>query len=65
MKTVSGRYRGIVHVHRIGEDPNSSEEHDTEGDFATDVDARDAARTLARSLLDEQIEAHKKVQGID
>ncbi|WP_235362729.1 hypothetical protein [Burkholderia sp. A9] len=65
MKTVSGRYRGIVHVHRIGEDPDSSEQHDTEGDFATDVEARDAARTLARSLLDKQIEAHEKAQGID
>ncbi|RBJ74109.1 hypothetical protein C3L29_033935 [Pseudomonas sp. MWU12-2534b] len=37
MKTVSGRYRGIVHLHRIGEDPGFSEQHDTEGDFATNV----------------------------
>ena len=65
MKTVSGRYRGIVHVHRIGKDPDSSEQHDTEGDFATDVEARDAARTLARRLLDEQIKAHEKAQGND
>lgn len=65
MKTVSGRYRGIVHVHRIGKDPDSSERHDTEGDFATDVEARDAARTLARRLLDAQIKAHEKAQGSD
>lgn len=65
MKTVSGRYRGIVHVHCIGKGPDSSEQHDTEGDFATDAEARDAARTLAHSLLDEQIEAHEKAPGTD
>ncbi|KVN53912.1 hypothetical protein WT92_24775 [Burkholderia stagnalis] len=65
MQTTSGRYRGIVHLHRIGEDPGISEQHDTEEDFATDVEARDAARTLARSLLEEQTQRHEKAQGID
>ncbi|KVH75719.1 hypothetical protein WJ42_14990 [Burkholderia cepacia] len=65
MQTTSGRYRGIVHLHRIGEDPGTSEQHDAEGDFASDVDARDAARTLARRLLKEQIKGHEKAQGID
>jgi hypothetical protein len=54
MKTMSGRYRGIVYLHRIGEDPGSSEKHDTEKEFASDVEARDAARALARSLLEER-----------
>jgi hypothetical protein len=52
MKTISGRYRGIVYLHRIGEDPGSSAQYDTEGEFSSDVDARDAARVLARSLLE-------------
>ncbi|WP_244136540.1 hypothetical protein [Burkholderia sp. BCC0405] len=65
MKTVSGRYRGIVHLHRIGEDPGFSEQHDTEGDFATNVEARDAARSLARTLLEEHIQGYEKTQGID
>jgi hypothetical protein len=43
MKTMSGRYRGgIVYLHRIGEDPGSSEQHDTEKEFSSDVEARDA-----------------------
>jgi hypothetical protein len=54
MKTMSGRYRGIVYLHRIGEDPGSSEKHDTEKEFSSDVEARDAARALARSLLEER-----------
>ncbi|VWD64773.1 MULTISPECIES: hypothetical protein [Burkholderia] len=65
MKTMCGRYRGIVHLHHIGEDPGSSEQHDTEEDFATDVEARDAARALARTLLEEQIQGHEKTQGTD
>jgi len=51
MKTMSGRYRGIVYLHRIGEDPGSSEQHDIETEFSSDVEARNAARALARSLL--------------
>ncbi|MCA8217584.1 hypothetical protein LGN20_27115 [Burkholderia cepacia] len=65
MQTTSGRYRGIVHLHRIGEDPGTSEQHDTEGDFASDVEARDAARTLAHRLLEEQIQGYEKARGID
>ncbi|KVW86892.1 hypothetical protein ABY44_18820 [Burkholderia sp. ZZQ-2] len=65
MQTTSGRYLGIVHLHRIGEDPGTSEQHDTEGDFASDVEARDAARTLARRLLEEQIQGYEKARGID
>jgi hypothetical protein len=52
MKTMSGSYRGIVYLHGIGEDPGSSEEYDTEKEFSSDVEARDAARALARSLLE-------------
>ncbi|CAN0621227.1 protein of unknown function [Burkholderia multivorans] len=51
MKTMSGRYRAIVYLHRIGEDPGSSVQHDIETEFSSDVEARDAARALARSLL--------------
>lgn len=47
MQTTSGRYRRIVHLPRIGEDPGTSDQHDTEGDFASDAEARDAARTHA------------------
>ncbi|WP_423382419.1 hypothetical protein [Burkholderia sp. LMG 32019] len=65
MQTTSGRYRGIVSLHRIGEDSDTSEQHQTEGDFATDVEARDAARALAHGLLEEQIQTHEKAQGID
>lgn len=61
MQTTSERDRGIVHLHRIGEDPGTSEQHDSEGDFASDVEARDAARTLARRLLEEQ----RMIDGLD
>lgn len=52
MKTLSERYRGIVYLHRIGEDPGSSEQHHIETEFSSDVEARDAARALARILLE-------------
>lgn len=52
MKTMSERYRGIVYLHRIGADPDSSEQHDIQTEFSSDVEARDAARALARSLLE-------------
>ncbi|WP_179402876.1 hypothetical protein [Burkholderia guangdongensis] len=52
MKTMSGRYRGIVYLRHIGEDPGASEEHNIEQEFSSDVEARDAARALARSLLE-------------
>ena len=52
MKTLSERYRGIVYLHRIGEDPGFSEQHHIETEFSSDVEARDAARALARSLLE-------------
>ena len=54
MKTMSGRYRGIVYLHRIGEDPGSSEQHDIEKEFSSDGEAREATRALARSLLEKQ-----------
>lgn len=65
VKTMSGRYRGIVHLHRIGEESGSYEKHNTERDFATDIEARYAARALAHKLFEEQNPDHEKAQGID
>ncbi|WP_260436196.1 hypothetical protein [Burkholderia sp. Bp9143] len=60
MKTMSGRFRGIVHLHRIGEEPGTYEKHHTERDFATDIEARYAARALARKLFAAQTPDHEK-----
>lgn len=54
MSTKSGCYRGVVYLHCIGEDPGTAVQHDTEMEFSSDVEARDAARLLARSLLDKR-----------
>jgi hypothetical protein len=54
MKTVTGSYRGIVHLRRVGEEAESDDPHQTEQDFARDDQARDAARALAGKLLKER-----------
>jgi hypothetical protein len=53
IETVKGFYRGFVHLRRIGDDPESAEQHQTEEEFAREIEARDAARALARKLLEE------------
>jgi hypothetical protein len=53
MVTVKGLYRGFVYVRCIGDDPESAEPHHTQEEFAREIDARDAARALARKVLDE------------
>lgn len=65
MKTTSGRYRGIIHLHRIGDEPGTYEKHNTGRDFATDIEARYAVRALAHKLFVEQTPDHEKAQGID
>ncbi|WP_143810921.1 hypothetical protein [Paraburkholderia piptadeniae] len=54
MKTVTGTYRGIVHLREVGAEPESDVLHKTETDFPHEDQARDAARTLAKKLLNEQ-----------
>ena len=54
MKTVTGSYRGIVHLRRVGAEPESDDPHQTEQDFAREHQARDAARALASKLLKER-----------
>jgi hypothetical protein len=53
IETVAGRYRGFVYLRRIGDDPDSAQLHHTEEDFAREVEARNAARALARKVLNE------------
>ncbi|NPT60819.1 hypothetical protein [Paraburkholderia elongata] len=54
MKTVTGPYRGIVvHLRRVGAEPDSDDPHETEQEFACEDQARDAARALASKLLKE------------
>lgn len=53
IETAKGFYRGFVYLRRIGDDPESGEQHQTEEEFARGVQARDAARALARKLLEE------------
>ena len=53
IETVKGFYRGFVYLRRIGDDPESAEQHQTEEEFARDIEARDAARALARKLLED------------
>jgi hypothetical protein len=53
MKTVTGSYRGIVHLRPVGGDPESDDPHETEQEFAREDQARDAARALASKLLKE------------
>jgi hypothetical protein len=53
IETVKGFYRGFVYLRRIGDDPESAEQHQTEEELAREVQARDAARALARKLLEE------------
>ncbi|AUT75842.1 hypothetical protein C2L64_46985 [Paraburkholderia hospita] len=54
MKTVTGSYRGIVHLREVGAEPESDDPQETEMDFAHEDQARDAARALANKLLKEQ-----------
>jgi hypothetical protein len=53
IETAKGFYRGFVYLRRIGNDPESAEQHQTEKEFAREAEARDAARALARKLLEE------------
>jgi hypothetical protein len=53
IESVKGFYRGFVYLRRIGDDPESAEQHQTEEELAREVQARDAARALARNLLEE------------
>jgi hypothetical protein len=54
MKTAAGTYRGIVHLREVGAEPDADVLHETETDFAHEDQAREAARTLAKKLLNEQ-----------
>lgn len=54
MKTVTGSYRGIVHLRRVGAEPESDDPRQTEQDFAREDQERDAARALASKLLKER-----------
>jgi hypothetical protein len=51
---VTGSYRGIVHLRRVGAEPESDDPHQTEQDFAREDQERDAARALASKLLKER-----------
>jgi hypothetical protein len=53
MQTVTGSYRGIVHLRRVRAEPESDDPHETEQEFAREDQARDAARALASKLLKE------------
>ena len=54
IRTVSGSYRGIVHLREVGADPESDHPHETEIEFPSEDHAREAARALANKLLKEQ-----------
>ena len=54
MKTAAGTYRGIVHLREVGAEPESDEPHETEIEFPSEDQAREAARALANKLLKEQ-----------
>jgi hypothetical protein len=54
MKTVSGSYRGIVHLREVGAEPESDDPHETKIEFPSEDQAREAARALANKLLKEQ-----------
>jgi hypothetical protein len=53
IKTAAGSYRGIVHLRRVGAEPESDDPHETEQEFAREDRARDAALALASKLLKE------------